>query len=62
MEVWRGGRREREIPAPAGTAFSWAIRHVHDVITGSAAPRHLARDDALGNARALQLLFDSLRG
>jgi predicted dehydrogenase len=61
VEVWRGGRRERETPAPDGTAFSWGIRHVHDVLAGSATPRHLARDDALGNARAIQLLLDSLR-
>lgn len=61
VEVWRGGQRRREIPAPAGTAFSWAIRHVHDVLTGSTGPRHLAGDDALGNARALRLLHDSIR-
>jgi predicted dehydrogenase len=62
VEVWRDGRREQDIPAPEGTAFSWGIRHVHEVLSGSTPPRHLARDDALGNARALQLLYDSLRG
>lgn len=62
VEVWRARGRQREVSAPAGTAFSWAIRHIHAVLTGSTAPRHLAMDDALGNARALQLLHDALRG
>jgi predicted dehydrogenase len=61
VEVWRAGRRQREVPAPAGTAFSWAIRHIHDVVNGSTTPRHLAKDDALGNARGLQFLRDSIR-
>lgn len=61
VEIWRAGERQRHIPAPEGTAFSWGIRHIHDVLTGAAAPRHLASEDALGNARALQFLHDMIR-
>ncbi len=34
-------------------AFTAAIRHIHAVLGGTAQPRYLAVDTALGNARAL---------
>jgi hypothetical protein len=37
------------------TAFQHAIAHIGDVIRGRAQPRHLAVDDAVHNARALDL-------
>ena len=57
VEHWRSGRLEQRLPAGAGTAFSHAIRHIHAVMRKEEEPRHLARDDALGNA----VITDRLR-
>jgi predicted dehydrogenase len=45
----------REHPAaPAGErSFTPAIRHIHDVLRGREQPRHLAVDEAMGNATAI---------
>ena len=47
VETWSAGRR---------TAFEHAIIHIQDVLLGSVKPRHLAVDDALNQARALELI------
>jgi predicted dehydrogenase len=53
----RDGREERHPAAPAGErSFTPAIRHVHRALRGGEPPRHLAVDDALGNARAIDAL------
>jgi predicted dehydrogenase len=60
VEHWRAGRLEQRLPAGSGTAFSHAIRHVHAVMRGDEEPRHLARDDALGNAVIIDRLLASI--
>jgi predicted dehydrogenase len=45
----------------AGPSFSDAIRHIHRVLHGEEAPRHLAVDEAPGNAVAIDLLDRSAR-
>jgi predicted dehydrogenase len=49
------GDEVRELPAaPAGEpSFTPAIRHVHGVLRGREQPRHLAVDEAMGNATAI---------
>ncbi|WP_169948494.1 Gfo/Idh/MocA family protein [Microbispora sp. H11081] len=56
IEVWREGRLVARHEPGEGTAFSWGIRHIHEVLRGEAEPRHTAADDSLGTARALDLL------
>ncbi len=41
--------------------FTPAIRHIHRVIRGLEEPRHLAVDEAMGNARAIGALLDAAR-
>jgi predicted dehydrogenase len=48
-------------PTPDEPSFTAALRHIHEVVRGRAQPRHLAVEDALGNARALELLRQSAR-
>ena len=52
--------------APAAPSMSWsfspAIRHIHRVMRGLERPRHLAVDEALGNARAIGALLEASRG
>jgi hypothetical protein len=45
----------REDPAASGgeRSFTPAIRHIHDVLRGREQPRHLAVDEAMGNATAI---------
>jgi xylose dehydrogenase (NAD/NADP) len=55
-ELWVWGKREASwTPAP-GTAFQYAIEHIHQVLGGATEPRHRAVDDAVGQARALDLI------
>lgn len=42
-------------------SFTPAIRHIHRVLRGEESPRHLATQDALGNAVAMDLLARSAR-
>jgi D-xylose 1-dehydrogenase (NADP+, D-xylono-1,5-lactone-forming) len=56
VELWVWGKREESwVPAP-GTAFQYAIEHIHQVLAGATEPRHRAVDDAVGQARALDLI------
>jgi predicted dehydrogenase len=50
-------------PAPTSgeMSFTPAIRHIHRVIRGLEEPRHLAVDEAMGNARAIGALLGSAR-
>ncbi|HEY6566014.1 MAG TPA: Gfo/Idh/MocA family oxidoreductase [Actinomycetota bacterium] len=59
----REGLPDEVFPAmPSGEpSFTPAIRHIHQVLRGSTGPRHLAIDDALGNATAIAALLDSAR-
>jgi predicted dehydrogenase len=56
VELWRDGSRAAEWRSDGRTAFEHGVRHIHAVLRGEQAPRHLARTDALGNARALDLI------
>ncbi|MDT5028629.1 MAG: hypothetical protein QOE61_5055 [Micromonosporaceae bacterium] len=56
VELWARGAREKSwAPAP-GTAFQHAIEHIHQVLAGATQPRHRAVDDAVPQARALDLI------
>ena len=50
-------------PAPTSgeRSFTPAIRHIHRVMRGLEEPRHLAMDEAMGNARAIGALLGSAR-
>jgi predicted dehydrogenase len=61
VELWRDGRRERTWPADPARAFQHAVQHVGAVLAGTAKPEHLAAADALGNARALDLVRAAAR-
>lgn len=56
VEYWVGGERVESWPAATGSAFRHAVDHLHAVLDGSAAPRHLAVRDALPQAVALDLV------
>ena len=62
MTIVRDGAFETQ-PAPTSgeMSFTPAIRHIHRVIRGSEEPRHLAVDEALGNAQAIDALLGSAR-
>lgn len=59
----REGLPDEVFPAMASgePSFTPAIRHIHQVLRGSEPPRHLAVDDALGNATAIASLLDAAR-
>jgi predicted dehydrogenase len=47
---------------PSGEpSFTPALRHIHQVLRGLEEPRHLAIDDAFGNASAIAALLDAAR-
>jgi len=56
VELWANGERVEMWPAAEGSAFRHAIDHIHQVMAGTAAPRHLATSDALPQARAMDLV------
>jgi predicted dehydrogenase len=61
VEIHRDGRVEIERPNGDEPSFAAALRHIHAVLRGEEEPRHLAVDEALGNARAIDLLYRSAR-
>ena len=56
VELVTADRRETVWTNDGTTAFQYGAEHIRDVLKGTAEPRHLARDDAIGNARALDLV------
>lgn len=56
VELWAHGERVQSWPAANGTAFRYAVQHVHGVIAGEVQPLHLATVDALPQARAMDLV------
>ena len=62
MTIVRDGEFETQ-PAPTSgeMSFTPAIRHIHRVIRGLEEPRHLAVDEAMGNATAIAALLGSAR-
>lgn len=53
VQVWRDGALQETYGGPPLLSFAYGLQHIHDVIRGRANPRHLAVDDAAGNAAAL---------
>ena len=62
LTIVRDGEFDTQ-PAPTSgeMSFTPAIRHIHRVIRGLEEPRHLAVDEAMGNARAIGALLGSAR-
>ncbi len=58
LELGRGTTRTIERVGGDDPSFTPAIRHIHQVLAGEEAPRHLAVTDALPIARALDLVRD----
>jgi len=56
-----GGFETQAAPTSGEMSFTPAIRHIHRVIRGLEEPRHLAVDEALGNARAIDALLGAAR-
>jgi predicted dehydrogenase len=50
-----------EHPTHDARAFSAALRHIHRVLAGEEAPRHLAVDDSLPTAKVLEALQQACR-
>jgi predicted dehydrogenase len=63
FELVRDGRVDlQEAAVPGGErSFTPAIRHIHRVLRHGEAPMHLAVDEALGNARAIEALLAAAR-
>ena len=62
LVVVRDGQVDRQPGMVSGEmSFTPAIRHIHRVIRGLEEPRHLAVDEALGNARAIEALLEAAR-
>jgi predicted dehydrogenase len=52
------GESETQTPVPSGErSFTPAIRHIHRALRGLESPRHLAVDEAMGNAAAIAALL-----
>jgi predicted dehydrogenase len=56
LEIFRGDAFQREDASEGGPTFAPAIAHIQAVLRGKEAPRHLAINDALGNAIAIERL------
>lgn len=61
LEVRRGDERRTEPSEQDVPSFTQAVRHIGEVVRGRAAPEHLAVDEALGNAAAIDLLYARMR-
>jgi predicted dehydrogenase len=59
LEIRVDGRIETERLSSGEPPFTPAIRHIHAVLRGEAPPEHLAVDEALGNAQAIDALYAS---
>lgn len=55
VELWQDGECRQRWSADPAAAFQHAAQHIADVVRGDAAPRHLAAEDARGNAAALDM-------
>jgi predicted dehydrogenase len=62
LVVVRDGEVQTQPAAPMGErSFTPAIRHIHRAIRGLEPPRHLAVDEAMGNAKAIEALLIAAR-
>ena len=64
MSLVREGEVQQTWPGtPSGErSFTPAIRHIHQVLRGLEEPRHLAVDEAMGNAEAIEAVLAAARG
>jgi predicted dehydrogenase len=62
LEIHRAGTVTIEHPTGAEPSFTAAIRHIHAVLRGDEPPRHLATEDSLATAQALELLHQRMGG
>jgi predicted dehydrogenase len=60
MEIRAPGVETVEHPTDGRPSFTGAIEHIHAVLRGVEAPRHLASDDSLVTARALEMLHSRM--
>jgi D-xylose 1-dehydrogenase (NADP+, D-xylono-1,5-lactone-forming) len=56
VELWRQGQLQQTWQSAEGSAFQHALGHIHAVLRGAVEPRHRAVDDAMGQARAVDLV------
>lgn len=56
VELWSGREHHETWPAAEGSAFRHAIDHINAVVSGEATARHAAVQDAVQQARALDLV------
>lgn len=61
LEIHRGSEVQTEHPNGDEPSFGPAIAHIQDVLRGEAEPQHLAVDESLPNAMAIDLLLESAR-
>ena len=61
LEIHRGGQVTSEQVAMLEPSFTPALRHIHAALTGEAKPIHLAVDDSMSTAVALDLARGSIR-
>jgi predicted dehydrogenase len=62
ITIVRDEGAESHPAVPSGErSFTPAIRHIHRALRGVEAPRHLAIDDAMGNATAISALLEAAR-
>ena len=61
MEIRAPGADTVEHPTDGRPSFTRAIEHVHAVLRGTEAPRHLASEDSLDTARALDLIHRQMK-
>lgn len=59
LEIHRGDGIETEHPNGNEPSFGPAIAHIQGVLRGETQPEHLAIDESLPNAKAIELLLDS---
>jgi predicted dehydrogenase len=59
VEVWRGEELVERHETEEISTFAPALRHINDAVAGRVEPQHLAVDDALGQAMALDRLRTS---
>lgn len=61
IEVMVGEDTQTILAGSDGPSFTPCIQHIHAVLRGEEEPRHLAVDEALGNARAIEMVYQSAR-
>jgi predicted dehydrogenase len=61
VEIIVGEDTQTILAGSAEPTFAPCIRHIHAVLRGEEEPRHLAVDEAMGNAVAIEMVYESAR-